>query len=500
MRKCAFILVLALTACEDPNCADPASVQASPSSAPYSSNEKVLLYPPGMIVTQTVSVPKGTRLTVVFNETCRNIGHKGIRSETMLIESDTSLEELNANALGDPCVVGIGRSVAIRPFADDPDLAKQDHLATTRVLTSAVQFFDATKGIKEDVVLAVIDTGVELMHEDLKENIWVNPKEVAGNGRDDDGNGYVDDVNGYNFASRKGDANPEGGEYHGTHVAGLAAARLGNGRGGSGVMGKRIRVMSLNVFGDNGGAETADLDNAIRYAADNGADVINMSLGGRGATSSTEQAVAYAISKGAVIVAAAGNDGHVLDNNFFVTPGSYGARYEGMLTVGSIDTKSENRSGFSNFSSVLVEIGAPGSIDSNEDVGLYSTVLNSRYSRAEGTSMAAPVAAGAAALAVGLVRSRRANVTPALIESLLHQSSRSVTSLKSVFKSGIVDAQKLYETIDQRFPAATPQPTAQPTPSPTPGPTASPTPGPTSTPSPTSTPVPTPPACQTPPA
>jgi subtilisin family serine protease len=466
-------------ACEDPNCTDP-KTQAS--STPFTTTEKVLLFPPGTVTTQTVSVPKGTRLTVVTDLDCRGQGQTGIRSHTWVLENNTTIQSLNDGALSDDCILGIGPSVALKTFSDDPDLGKQDHLVTAKALSAATKFFDSAKGIKDDVVLAVIDTGVALEHEDLKENIWTNTKEIAGNGKDDDRNGYVDDVNGYNFASKKGDANPEGGEYHGTHVAGLAAARLGNGKGGAGIMGQKIKIMSLNVFGDQEGAETADLDNAIRYAANNGADVINMSLGGRGATSSTEQAIAYAISKGAVVVAAAGNDGHILDNNFFVTPGSYGAKYAGMLTVGSVDTRNDDRSSFSNFSTLLVEIAAPGSVNSDRFLGLYSTVLNNRYSRAEGTSMASPVAAGAAALAVGLIRSRGGKVTPALIEQLLLESSRSVASLKSVFKAGIVDAMKLYDVVDQRFPFNQPSPTpvatAEPSPSPTPGPTSEPSPPP----------------------
>lgn len=507
MKRAGVFLLAGLIACENPECPQPA---VQPQSV-FSTEDKVQLAANGTLTALSNGIARGTKLTVVVDHECRKSargfaplsdsfdGESGVRSHTWVAPEAVSLEKLQETAGADKCLVGIGASVVLKPFAADPELTKQDHLVNINALKAAPLFFDPVKGITSDVIVAVIDTGVDLDHEDLKENIWVNADEVAGNGRDDDRNGYTDDVNGYNFASRKGDANPEAGEYHGTHVAGLAAARLGNGRGGAGVMGQKIKIMSLNVFGAQGGAETADLDNAIRYAADNGAHVINMSLGGRGATSSTDAAIAYAISKGAVVIAAAGNDNRRLDDNFFVTPGSYGAKYAGMLTIGSTDTRNDGKSSFSNYSTSVVELAAPGSVNSPDDFGLYSTVLNNRYDRAQGTSMASPVAAGAAALAVGLVKSRGAKVTPALIEQLLIESGREVLGLKTVFKGRVVDAENLYKVIDRKYPAAiatpTPVPTAspRPTPSPTPEPTASPVP--TASPAPSPTPAPTPPAC-----
>ncbi|HEX4924390.1 MAG TPA: S8 family peptidase [Bdellovibrionales bacterium] len=501
MRRLGVFFLAVLVACEQPECPQP-ETQTQTQSA-FSTGQKVQLGGPFGLTTQSNGISRGTKLTVVVDHECRKSvrgfaplsdsfdEESGIRSHTWTAPDTISVEELSQRAEEDPCVVGVGSSVRLRTFAVDPDLSKQDHLANVKALKAAPLFFDPVKGIQNDVVIAIIDTGVDLDHEDLRENIWVNADEVAGNGRDDDRNGYTDDVNGYNFASRKGDANAEAGEYHGTHVAGLAAARLDNGKGGAGVMGRKIKIMSLNVFGAQGGAETADLDNAIRYAADNGAHVINMSLGGRGATASTDSAIAYAIKKGAVVVAAAGNENRRLDDNYFLTPGSYGAKYAGMLTIGSIDTRNDGKSNFSNYSTSIVELAAPGSVNSPDDVGLYSTVLNDRYDRAQGTSMASPVAAGAAALAVGLAQSRGAKITPALIEQLLVESGREVLSLKTVFKGRVVDAESLYKVIDQRFPAAVPTPA--PTPGPTPNPTAEPTPSPTPGGSPA--PSPTPPAC-----
>jgi subtilisin family serine protease len=447
---------------------------------------------------------EGTNLTVVVDHECRARSRTrqglseefpesiGIRSHRWVLGKDISLADLASEAQNDRCVIGISRPIALRTFATDPDLSRQGHLQTVKALTAAPLFF-GSHGIKSDVILAVIDTGIDLDHEDLKENIWTNPGEIKGNFKDDDNNGYVDDINGYNFASKKGDANFEGQEYHGTHVAGLAAARLDNGVGGSGVIGKKVRLMSLNVFGRNGGAETEDLDNAIRYAADNGANVINMSLGGRGATASTEQAIKYAIGKGVVLVVAAGNENRKLDETYFVTPASYGSKFRGVITVGSIDVSNEIRSTFSNYSPVNVEIGAPGSIDSSNDEGLYSTMLSDQYGRIQGTSMASPVAAGAAALAYGLLKTRGVDVTPLIVEDLLIETGREVSALAGIFKGRVVDAEALYRTIDSRYPAgATPTPTPHPTPVTSPEPTPEPTSPPESPqPSPVPTPCPT---------
>lgn len=486
----AITLSLLSTACDKKS--ENKGCEAQPTSlAPFSENQKVVLQTSNTITTQSVTVAKGTPLTVVVDQSCRGVG-RGIRSHTWVVDANTTIQKLNTEAVADKCIIGVGPSLQLKTFSNDPALPLQEHLATTKLLSKVDAYFNPITGIRDDVVIAIIDTGVELAHEDLQENIWVNPKEISNNGVDDDGNGYIDDVNGYNFNLGIGNANARAGQFHGTHVAGLAAARLGNGKGGAGVMGQKVKIMSLNVFDDMGGADTANADNAIRYAADNGAHVINMSLGAYGAASSTEQALAYAVSKGVVVVVAAGNDNHVLDRDFMVTPASYGSQIRGMLTVGSIDTKNEGRSTFSNFSPLLVEIVGPGSVDSVPvlaPVGLYSTMLGNRYERFQGTSMASPVVAGVAALAVGLVHSRGGKVKPAQIEDLLTNSSRTLSPLKTLFKAGVVDVEKLYETIDELYPftGATPEPT--PAPTPTPKPTAKPTPTATPTPGPTSEPL-----------
>ncbi|MEZ6116119.1 MAG: S8 family serine peptidase [Pirellulaceae bacterium] len=128
----------------------------------------------------------------------------------------------------------------------------------------------------EGIVVAVVDTGVDWTHVDLASNIWTNADEIAGDGIDNDRNGYVDDVYGWNFANRN--ANVQDANGHGTHVAGTIAS-LRNGSGSTGVA-HDAQIMPVKVLGNNGSGSDYAVSQGIRYAVDNGADVINLSLGG----------------------------------------------------------------------------------------------------------------------------------------------------------------------------------------------------------------------------
>ncbi|MEB3266447.1 MAG: S8 family peptidase [Cyanobacteriota bacterium] len=249
------------------------------------------------------------------------------------------------------------------------------------------------------VTVAVIDTGVDVLHPDLDANIWSNPGEIAGNGLDDDGNGYIDDIHGWDFAAN--DNNPMDANGHGTHVAGTIAAEA-NGFGQTGVA-YNARIMAVRVLDANGIGSHAAIANGIRYAAANGAGVINLSLGGASGSSTLLEALRYANAMGSVVVMAAGNDGGP-------SPG-YPAAYasELGLAIGAVDA-SGNLAGFSNRagSAVLDYVSAPG-------VGVYSTLPGNSYATWNGTSMAAPHAAGVAALLLSHERS----LTPTAIEALL---------------------------------------------------------------------------------
>lgn len=157
--------------------------------------------------------------------------------------------------------------------------------------------------------MAVIDTGVDYNHPDLAANIWVNSREIPGNGIDDDGNGFVDDVHGCtvvgNSSSHSG--NPMDDHGHGTHVAGIIGAQAGNSNGVVGVA-YNCQIMAIKAAQYSGVLAASDIAEAINYAVANGADIINMSFGGYAKSQVEEDALAVAFGQ-CVLVAAAGNDG-----------------------------------------------------------------------------------------------------------------------------------------------------------------------------------------------
>lgn len=204
-----------------------------------------------------------------------------------------------------------------------------------------------------EIVVAVIDSGLDLSHEDLAGQMWVNPGEIDGNNLDDDSNGYVDDIYGWNFWDNTPDIYMDPAEEeHGTHVAGTIAAAV-NGKGAVGVA-PNVRIMSLKVFGPSGVTTTDVLTEAVYYAANNGAALANASLGGTGEELLLRQAIA---ETGILLAAAAGNDAS--DND--TTP-HYPASWDlpNIVSVASIDNVG-GLSDFSNYGATSVDLAAPGS-------------------------------------------------------------------------------------------------------------------------------------------
>ena len=240
-----------------------------------------------------------------------------------------------------------------------------------------------------NVVVAVIDTGVDLTHPDLAANIWVNQGEdcpgCRTNGVDDDGNGYVDDWRGWDFVN--GDNDPTDDMGHGTHVAGTIAAVGNNGLGVAGVTWS-TKVMPLKFLSAAGTGTVADAISAILYANANGASILNSSWGGDEFTQALLDAIEQTDANGALFVAAAGNS-YV---NSDVNP-NYPSGYEAanVLSVGATD-QVDHKAWFSNYGTKSVDLGAPG-------VNIYSTWLGGTYRFQDGTSMATPQVSGAAALA-----------------------------------------------------------------------------------------------------
>jgi subtilisin len=248
------------------------------------------------------------------------------------------------------------------------------------------------------IVVAVIDSGVDYKHPDLDSNIWINFKEIAGNGKDDDGNGYVDDVRGWDFIGN--DNNPIDLDGHGTHIAGIIAAE-NNGIGTTGVA-PNAKIMPIRALDALEGT-TADVVAGIRYAANNGANVINVSIGRNFPSIELESAISYAVSKGSVVVFASGNDGDSVPD----FPARYATNYG--IAVGAIASDNQVANFSDRSGSRLIDyVVAPG-------VNVYSTLPNGQYGLNDGTSMAAPHVAGVAAL----ILSANPNLSPAQVESII---------------------------------------------------------------------------------
>jgi subtilisin family serine protease len=306
------------------------------------------------------------------------------------------------------------------PASNDPHLSKQWHYYNTGqgggkpgADISLTKGWQIETG-KKEVIVAITDGGVDVNHPDLKANLWVNEKEIPGNGKDDDGNGYVDDVHGYSFVENKGAITPHS---HGTHVAGTVAATNNNGIGIAGVAGGSgkgdgVRVMSCAVFtGETPQTEDAGgFEYTYIYAADNGA-VISQNSWGYRLPNLVDEAVLTAIDyfiaeagtdekgnqtgpmKGGIVIFSAGNDN--ADGKWY--PGYY-APTLAVAATGYTDAKAS----YSNYGT-WVDIAAPGGdeIASGGPEGLVlSTFPGGQYAWNAGTSMACPHVSGVAALVV----------------------------------------------------------------------------------------------------
>jgi len=273
---------------------------------------------------------------------------------------------------------------------DDPSFPLQAFLQTIH----APEAWDLTTG-SENVVVAVIDVGVDYTHPDLAANIWNNADEIDGDGIDNDGNGFIDDVRGWDFVDvpeswvEPGedfgvpDNDPMDFQSHGTHVSGIVAGRGNNGLGITGVTWK-TKIMPLRAgFATPGGGGSLTDDaiiGALHYAALNGADIINMSFGSPSYSQAEYEAIRFAYDAGCLLVAAAGNNSTSLK--------FYPADFNEVISVAA--TYTDFAAYFSNYGA-NVDIAAPG-----EDI--LSTIPNNGYREESGTSMASPVVAGVAAL------------------------------------------------------------------------------------------------------
>ena len=275
-----------------------------------------------------------------------------------------------------------------------------------------------------NLVVGVIDTGIDYSHEDLENNIWTNNAEIPDNGKDDDGNGYVDDVNGWNFAYGSND--PYDDNDHGTHVSGTIAAPA-NGIGIAGVA-PTVKIMPLKTADAEGTSYDSDIVSAIQYGVSKGVKLFNCSFGGDGFSQAEYDVMK---SSNALFMCAAGNGDD--NNNGLDTDGSiknYPSSFDlpNIISVASIDEDGA-LSSFSNYGMTSVDIAAPGD-------SIYSTVPGG-YAYYSGTSMATPHVTGVAAL----VLSENMNLSPSEVKNCILKSTNKLSSLANKTVTGaIVDA------------------------------------------------------------
>ena len=296
------------------------------------------------------------------------------------------------------------------------------------------------------IIVAVLDTGIQLDHADLKGRIWTNIKEIPGNGKDDDGNGYIDDIHGWNFQENN---NKPGAAYralglrgckihptkriyesHGTHVAGTIGAVANNNVGIAGIT-HDVQIMALRILGKPCAAGTLDgILEAVAYATKNGAKVLNMSFVRHGSPSKLmRREIEEAIIAGVSVVAAAGNDA---TNNDQRQKYPSGYRIDGLISVAATGPK-DTLAKFSNYGRRTVDIAAPGhEILSTVPKGNNPSKPISGYASKSGTSMATPIVTGA----IALMRAENPALDPVEIEKRLMRAIDPLTHLKLWVRAG----------------------------------------------------------------
>ncbi|MFA4873581.1 MAG: S8 family serine peptidase [Patescibacteria group bacterium] len=313
--------------------------------------------------------------------------------------------------------------------SNDPFISNQWYLDKVRVWSG----WEKTSGNK-DTVIAILDSGVDIDHPDLADNIWVNPGEVKNDGVDNDGNIYVDDVNGWDFVAGDNNARPDFKEWwftkegidHGTIVAGVAAAVGNNSRGIAGVAWE-AKIMPIRVLDSSGSGDVLTVIEGIDYAVEKGVDVINLSFIGSGFSKSLFLSLERAYKAGVVVVAAVGNNGNSgtnLDEEPLYPVCYYGGDGENVVIGVAATDRDDKKADFSNYGTKCVDVAAPG-------VDIWSTVaynpglpqFTEYYSGGwSGSSVAAPLVAGTAAL----IKSLNPNLGVQEIRNLLTVNADSI--------------------------------------------------------------------------
>lgn len=376
----------------------------------------------------------GTRLTALVDNSCVPAADKDevpiselavtngvpvpvleLQAYEFTVAEDKPLGEFSSTADKDVCLIGVTNSGVASASAvpNDPNFAASNHHARLQSSLGWDWYYESDKKINADITIAIIDTGIRYTHQDLAANMWQSAQGTFG----------------YDFIGNDNDPNDDNG--HGTHVAGIAGGVSNNAVGISGVMGRNVKLMAVKVLAASGSGPFAAIANGINYAVAQGAHIINMSLGAfvAGGPPDNEMdplvaaAITNAVAAGVTVIIAAGNNNANLDTATSF-PANMGARIAGVISIGSLDSVSNLRSSFSNFSATRVELFAPGS-ETTGASGILATYNTSdtAYTRLQGTSMATPVVAGAAGLALGMLRTNNVAITPAQLEALLVNSA-----------------------------------------------------------------------------
>jgi subtilisin family serine protease len=389
--------------------------------------------------------------TIAFPQEKQQILASELNYPAVAVVADPSDSFLRAQITEDKCLKtfapnGIVSIQGVKSFGFTPNDAlfpDQKHHEFLESEAAWDIFYHATNGIsggQGDIIVAVVDTGVNTSHEDLVDQLW----------EDEDGN-YG--KNYYNVESD--DVSDDNG--HGTHVVGLIAAQIENAKGGAGVAPRHVKIMAVKALGGaSGTGQEGWVVNGINWAVQNGAHVINLSLGISGKSSLIKSAIENAIANGVFVVAASGNSNQEISEINPVSPAYYAKDMAGFMSVGSLDTETGIKSSFSNYSATYVEIFAPGSrglVSGLGTIGLWSTVGvngHNTYEDFQGTSMASPIVAAAAALAIGLYNEFEKNWTPALIEQHIKTASMQSCSLWDYGSNGrYLNLKQLAEVVSE---------------------------------------------------
>ncbi len=341
------------------------------------------------------------------------------------LKADPALEYAEIDAVVSTCQASVSLN---DPFLNSQNVVGQGHPDLW-----GHHFINAPKAWSQstgkNIIVAVVDSGIDIEHPDLKANLWVNAKEIPGNGLDDDGNGFIDDIHGYDFIGAR-EASPTPGPLkqdvsgHGTHVAGTIAATGNNGLGLAGVA-FDARIMGVKVLDDSGYGTMSTCIQGLLYAASKGAQVVNCSWGSETYSKALHEAIQSLYEAGVVVIAAAGNESSdVMD----FCP----AHFPEVITVAALDLPiepySQETQGLASYSNIgaRVDIAAPGSqiLSLHASNAPQSDIIADHYALLSGTSMAAPHVSGV----VALVMSQKPQARVEQIRQILKGSARPVNT------------------------------------------------------------------------